>query len=331
MPVSNRAAKNCSTCRLVDLRFERADSLTQVDCAVLMYSLSHIDMAQETYTLTWILPYVREALKQMSNFEFRTYATALFYNLEQAGVSGVTRFPPGMYSGGEAFQYDGMPQPLKDLVTEAFFHLFHKGYIAPIAADFTLNIPSLYKFHFTHRGRTWLQGQDPLPEDAERYLKFLRERSPTIDPVIEQYVLEALTAFEREAFFASAVMLGAASEKELYLLAGALFSALRDPKRATKLKGLLDHRKLLELFETVRDAIRNAVSAKLIPYTDSEGSDTYLMSLYEAIRVQRNDAVHPMNAIVSEDSVRLLLQSFPYSLSKSEELRVWLNANPASI
>jgi hypothetical protein len=55
------------------------------------------------------------------------------------------------------------------------------------------------------------------------------------------------------------------------------------------------------------------------------------MSLYEAVRVQRNDAVHPMNAIVSEDSVRLLLQSFPYALSKSEELRAWCAANPGSL
>jgi hypothetical protein len=176
-----------------------------------------------------------------------------------------------------------------------------------------------------------MERREPLPEDAEQYMRFLRGRVPSLDPIVEQYVIEALTAFEREAYFASAVMLGAASEKELYLLAEAVFSALIDPKKQIKLRGLLDRRKLLELFETVRDMIHQAVTAKLIPYADSEGSTTHLMSLYEAIRVQRNDAVHPMNAIVSEDSVRLLLQSFPYALSKSEELRAWCLANPSSI
>jgi hypothetical protein len=107
--------------------------------------------------------------------------------------------------------------------------------------------------------------------------------------------------------------------------------ALKEPKKQSKLKGLLDRRRLLELFETVRDTINGAIAAKLLPYSDSEGSSTHLMSLYEAIRVQRNDAVHPMNAIVSEDSVRLLLLSFPYTISKSEELRAWFVANPASI
>ena len=56
-----------------------------------------------------------------------------------------------------------------------------------------------------------------LPEDALRYMKFLHEMVPTLDSVIEQYVSESLIAFEREALFASAVMLGAASEKRLYL------------------------------------------------------------------------------------------------------------------
>jgi hypothetical protein len=87
----------------------------------------------------------------------------------------------------------------------------------------------------------------------------------------------------------------------------------------------------LELFEAVRDTIHEAAKAKLLPYADYEGSDTHLMSLFEAIRVQRNDAVHPMNATVSEESVRILIQSFPYALAKSETLRSWLIANPGSI
>jgi hypothetical protein len=189
----------------------------------------------------------------------------------------------------------------------------------------------MHIFNVTQRGMTWFQGKEPLPEDAERYLIFLHERVPAIDPIIEQYVVEALTAFDREAYFASAVMLGAASEKELYLLAEGVLLALKDPARQSKLKGLLDRRKLLELFESVRDTIRAAVTAKLLPYSDSEGSATHLLSLYEAIRVQRNEAVHPMNATVSEESVRLLLQAFPYSLSKSEDLRAWFLANPSSI
>ena len=62
----------------------------------------------------------------------------------------------------------------------------------------------------------WIAGAEPVPENAGAYLEFLRSRVSPLDPVIEQYVLEAVTAFERQAHFASAVMLGAASEKALY-------------------------------------------------------------------------------------------------------------------
>ena len=68
-----------------------------------------------------------------------------------------------------------------------------------------------------------------------------------------------------------------------------------------------------------------------IPYSVSEGSSAHLASLFEAIRTQRNDAVHPMNATVSASSVRLLLHSFSYALETTEKLRAWLDANPATL
>ena len=232
---------------------------------------------------------------------------------------------------GQVFQYDQAPDELRVLTTEAFFYLFHSGYITPAPPDGYLNHPQFDRYYVTHRGAEWFKGGEPLPEDVVGYMKFLRDRVSSMDAVIEQYIIEALTALERQAYFTAAVMLGAASEKALYLLAEAILGAIKDAKKRDKLQGLLDRRKLLELFEYVRDTIRDASKSKAIPYPDSEGFTAHLMSLYEAIRVQRNDAVHPMNATVSADSVRLLIQSFPYALSKSEELRAWFSNNPNSI
>ena len=75
-------------------------------------------------------------------------------------------------------------------------------------------------------------------------------------------------------------------------------------KKQAKLKGILDRRRLLDLFETIRGTIDDAVAGRLIPHATTEGATTHLMSLFEAIRVQRNDAVHPMNATVSEEPTR---------------------------
>lgn len=120
-------------------------------------------------------------------------------------------------------------------------------------------------------------GEEPLPEDVASFMKFLHQIVPALDPIIDQYILEALTAFVREAYFAAAVMLGAASEKALYLLADSVLVALKDTKKRAKLKTSLDRRRLLELFETVRDMIQEAAEAKTLPYSVSEGSTTQLI------------------------------------------------------
>ncbi len=288
-------------------------------------------MTQTIYTLSWILPFVRQSLRTTSNFEYRNFVQQLWTELEKAQVPGIVRTPLLQMQSGQVFQYEQTPHELRVLTTEAFFYLFHNGFITPVPPDRYLNHPNFHTYYVTQRGVEWFKGGDPLPEDVVGYMKFLRERVSSMDAVIEQYVIEALTAFERQAHFAAAVMLGAASEKALYLLAESLLGAFKDAKRHDKLKALLDRRKLLELFEYVRDTVCDVSKAKALPYSDSEGAGTHLMSLYEAMRVQRNDAVHPMNATVSGDSVRLLIQSFPYALSKSEELRAWFTANPKSI
>lgn len=288
-------------------------------------------MTEPAYTLSWILPFVRQSLKATSNFEYRNFVQQLWTELEKAQVPGIVRTPPHQAHSGQVFQYHQAPHDLRILIPEAFFYLFHNGYITPAPPDGYLEHPKFHRYCVTQRGMEWFGGGEPLPEDVAGYMRFLRQRVSTMDPVIEQYVVEALTAFERQAYFASAVMLGTASEKALYLLSESILGAFKDAKRQEKLKALLDRRRLLELFEFVRDTIHAASRTKALPYSDSEGAVTHLMSLFEAIRVQRNDAVHPMNATVSADSVRLLIQSFPYSLSKSEELRLWLVANPKSI
>ncbi len=288
-------------------------------------------MTTPTYTIPWILPFVRQALRGTGDLEYKNYLYALWAVLEKAQVPGIVRTPPEQMYSGQAFRFDQAPHDLQLLATEAFFYLFHNGYITPGPPDAYLNHPVLHRYYVTESGRAWFNGAEPFPEEAAGYMDFLRQLVPTMDSVIEQYVVEALTAFERRAYFAAAVMLGAASEKAIYLLAESMLDAFTDARKRSRLQSTLERRRLLELFDPARDSVQNASNARVLPYAQFEGSTTHLMSLFEAIRVQRNDAVHPMNATVSGDSVRLLLQSFPYSLNKCEELRGWLASHPNSI
>lgn len=224
------------------------------------------------------------------------------------------------------YLYEQTPWDLQKAAHEAFFYLLNAGYVFPKPTGDYLNFSRSEWYLWTERGLQWIKGAEPIPEEATGYMKFLRERVPTLDDVIEQYILEALTAFNREAYFAAAVMVGAASEKAVYLLAASLLGALKPSRRRTMLETALNKRQLFALLDCVRKTIEDFSSDNPppIPYSASEGAAVHLASLFEAIRTQRNDAVHPMNANVSASSVRLLLHSFPYALSTTEKLRTWM-------
>lgn len=223
--------------------------------------------------------------------------------------------------GGQVFQ--PIPPALQNVAAEAFWYLLRCGYISVLPNDSSEHL-NLHGYSVTERGLAWFDGGEPLPEDLAGYMKFLHERVPTMDEVIEQYVAEAVRAFNEQLDFAAAVMLGAASEKALYLLADAMLGALKNQTSKQKLQDLLNGRTLNPVFTFIRDTFERNRKTPGFPY---DGAITQLMSMFDAVRTQRNDAVHPTTGEVSTDSVRLLTASFPYALSKSEELRAWLSTN----
>jgi hypothetical protein len=181
-------------------------------------------------------------------------------SIRKSGYPRVSRTSQFHAASGQTFQYGALPWDLKNATAEAWFYLFRNGYTAPAAPDNYLQAPNLFRVNVTQRGLAWFDGKEPIPEDAHSYMAVLRGLVPTLDPVIEQYVTESLVAFNREAYFAAAVMLGAASEKAIYLLAESLLDAFMDPKKREKLEALLKRRKLWDLLDTVSKLIHEEFS-----------------------------------------------------------------------
>jgi len=110
--------------------------------------------------------------------------------------------------------------PLAILLTEGYGQLLARGYI--VSLPHPPNSPDPDWFCLTEAGQQWAAGAEPTPEDEQGYLLALDTLVPNLDHVIRQYVQEALITYDRGALFASAVMIGAASEKAGYLLMEAL-------------------------------------------------------------------------------------------------------------
>jgi hypothetical protein len=187
------------------------------------------------------------------------------------------------------------------------------------------------EIYITQYGEEWCRSDiAPIPEDIEGVISYLKQAHPKIDDIILQYLKEALRAYERPLPFASAVMLGAASEKLFYLLSDSIKNSSEDGQQKTRLDKLInDARELSRLRELVSSILDKATSGKnpRIPYRVHQDCKDSLLSLFNAIRIQRNDAVHPISSAVSEEQLRLLLLAFPHICRKVYDIIIWLGQN----
>lgn len=211
---------------------------------------------------------------------------------------------------------------------EAYNYLTMLGYIVPKPSP--PNAPDGNSFFVTETGKEWAAEADfPLVEDADGYIEYLRTKVQQIDPTIVQYVSEALATYERRTYFASSVMIGAAAEKSVYLLLQAIQHSTTDTVFRSTIQNAMDKRGIPSLLKLIQDAVKRARSNASSPmsYDVFEGVETHLVSLFETIRVQRNDAVHPIVGKVSAEGVRLSLHAFPGACEKLYHLLAWFQSH----
>jgi hypothetical protein len=207
----------------------------------------------------------------------------------------------------------GETHPLMTFLIESYYQLLSLGYIVSLPQGNQAPNPNF--LNITERGKQWVSFAGPVPEDADGFLAALNTLIPTLDPVVKQYVAEAVVTYNRQAWFAAAVMVGAASEMVVYMLADALLN-VTGGKDQRALEKAIKERNIPNLFEQLNKVLTSHIESDSLPYEIHEGSEPHLMSLFEAIRVQRNEAVHPTVGEVTPTTVRLTLSAFPSACRK---------------
>jgi hypothetical protein len=128
-------------------------------------------MTTSDYSLAWILPFVRQALRERGNFSYDNFVTAVWRELERVKVPGVVRPPPGEYAP-YPYNFSKAPYELHRVTTEAFYYLFHNGFTIPEPPKDAPWSPNQNRFYLTPRGLEWAASIEPLPEDVDGYMKF---------------------------------------------------------------------------------------------------------------------------------------------------------------
>jgi hypothetical protein len=115
-------------------------------------------MTQPTYSLLWILPYVRRALNGVGNLNFNQYLGNLWSQLEKDQIADAQRHTIHTGQAGQ-INWEGAPSGLRNAATEAFFYLFRNGFISPQPPSGYPNHPGFDRYDMTLRGLEWAKGR----------------------------------------------------------------------------------------------------------------------------------------------------------------------------
>jgi hypothetical protein len=280
------------------------------------------------YTLSWLLPFVRLGLRRVRpNFTFTEFVSATWTELDRAHqpVQRARAYVQNNPDNPE-FAHHNEPEELKQAAIEAWLYIQRRGFAMPVTRNFPSALEDRY-LEFTKRGREWRDCDEPVPEMATEYIVALGKMVPQLDQVVREYVAEGLGALEHDRFRSAAIMIGAASEKALYLLAEKMLDSIATAGWKQKFTKAFTKRDLPELFDQMKKVLEAADKFPGRPFEVFDGGQEYLLVLIKATQVQRNNAVHPMNAKVTDDTVRLSYLAFPSMLQKVEQLRDWFSKN----
>ena len=228
---------------------------------------------------------------------------------------------------GQDYKYyaaNTLPREDKAVIAEITWDLIMERVLTPGDEQSTHNFPFV---SLTSFGEEYARGAAPHYYDADKYIAYLHSIAPDLNNAILQYANEGVNCFRRNLLFASAVMFGAAAEITVLSLLGAIKDATRDSDIKSRLTQMLEGGRLPTIFQTITETLGQLTKDDAIPYAVHQGCGEHLISLFEMIRVQRNDAVHPTVGDVNRDKVFLTIQTLPTAISCVYKLIEWFKSN----
>ena len=154
-------------------------------------------------------------------------------------------------------------------------------------------------------------------------------QNQTADPLIVEYLVEAVHCLRGSTYRAAAVMLGAASEQAVLLLVNKFESAITDSTKKQKFakdKGNSAYRNFIAL----QERLELMHGTRKFPLDLSESISGDLRGIFDLLRRARNEAGHPaITGSVDADSLFLNLRVFPQYVERLYRFIEYFAKNPA--
>lgn len=172
----------------------------------------------------------------------------------------------------------------------------------------------------------------PQPYDPDGFLKEFKRIVPDADPIVLDYLEEAVRAFNAACYKSAAVMLGGASEKLTLLLSDKFENSITDPAKRAKFAKDCAVISVSKKFDALKERLDLMVAAKKFKdhHELRETIQSELPAASNFIRRCRNDAGHPdIPTQTDPDTVFLSLRVFAEYARKLYALLRYFDSNPA--
>lgn len=132
-----------------------------------------------------------------------------------------------------------------------------------------------------------------LPFEIDKFPQTLKEKIPDCDPVILRFVEESIQAIKANCILSAAFMLGAASEKGIYLLIESFGNSISDQGNREKFfERCAKSRIITHKWEEFKKSYAGCKSKPTDPVL-CQDLDTLIGNVFHFSRITRNEVGHP--------------------------------------
>lgn len=139
-------------------------------------------------------------------------------------------------------------------------------------------------------------GLAPLPtvrlDDPQGFLDHFTATNPNADPVIVQYITEAVLTFNAGCPKASTVMMGCASEQAIIVLHETFKAKISDTAKKQQYEKQTENAPIARLYDQLHDRLTK-MAAKKFDRALAETLKHEFPGMFQLVRKQRNAAGHP--------------------------------------
>lgn len=182
--------------------------------------------------------------------------------------------------------------------------------------DISQPATSNWDLELTERGIRYIDEEEENPYNDSIWYNSLIKKAPGLSDIEKQYAKEAIQAFVNELYLSCHVMIGVASESVIVRMARAMSQSSLIERRESLRNAVSNSRiGIRELFNKMRPELENA-KAK-IPGSLADNMPIWLDSMFDVIRVNRNEVGHPTGSSVGREESVMVLRCFVTYMSKA--------------